>query len=817
MNSLFGQSGLDGPVNYQARDSIVADIQKQIVKLYGEASVDYDDFTLNADYIEIDLSKNEVIATYTLDENDSAVGKPIFNAGGEESRCDYIKYNFDTQKGYIREVRAQQDEGYIHMAESKRHPNEEIHLKNGKFTTCDKEVPHYHFKLTRAIIVPDKRIVTGPVYMKLFKIPMPLGAPFAFFPNSESRKHGIILPTFGRNARYGFGLQNLGYYIPLGESWDTRFYGTIFTTGRFGLENVTTYYKKYKHRGDFGVKFEQFRGRFYDTTLTNKWTIRWKHNQDSKAHPSLKFSTDINFKSDNNGKSSLETLNKEYYDNQFNSAVNVSKAWRTRKFSGTLGAKASLQQNSVSKSYSMDLPSINLSVARFDLGVLRRNPIGESFLDKINVTYSMNARNFIQAPDSIFNAQDYQQIYDYALNGVQHNTTIQSNLRLFGGRMTFTPSATYKELWNFQYETRAWNPASEKVDTTNINGFQSSRELSTRGSLVTNFFGYYRLKGKRQVRFRHVASPSASFTFRPDIGIWDKIQVDADSTTAYYSPFQSSLYKEPGQGNSAIMSFSLNNTLEMKRKDMRDTINESTKSNKLIDAFSMNGSYDFLKDSMNLSNFGLAFRTSKFLNIFSFQSSGTLNPYAWDTIGTATSTYAWNDGKGIGRLTAGVVTVNANFTNKSGRKKQKQKDEQTQDNAIQNGNATNPNKVDFDIPWQLNMSYNLNYRRQTINLTDSFALVQTIRLDGDFNLNKKWKFGYIVNYDLQAGAVTNYNLSIWRDLHCWEAVFEWGQYGKWAPGGDWKNTNINFLFRVNIKASMFQDIKLEYNQPPFFN
>ena len=815
MSGSSNSSGLSSPVNYQATDSIVADVPNQLVRLYGEANVQYEDIELSADFIEIDLTKNEVIATYTVDTAGLAVGKPIFSSGGEESRCDYMKYNFDTKKGYIKEVRAQQDEGYIHMAESKIHPNEEIHLKNGKFTTCENEVPHYHFKMTRAVIVPEKRIVTGPVYMKLFKIPLPLAAPFGFFPNSESKKHGIIIPRFANTNQYGFGLQDFGYYIPLGDHWETYFYGSIFTSGRWAAQNTSSYYKRYKYRGNLGVKFEQFRGKFYDTEITNKWTLNWKHTQDSKAHPSLKFSSDINFKSDNNGKTSLDAVNPEYFDNQFNSAINMSKSWRAGQFAGTIGMKTSLQQNSVSNSYTLDLPSMNLSVARFDLGVLRgKKAIGESALDKINVTYSMNARNFIQAPDSIFNQDYYNQIGDYALNGVQHNTTVQSNLRLLGGRFTFTPSATYKEFWNFQHEEREWNDAEQKVDTTELSGFKSSREISVRGGLNSNFFGYYKFLGKKQLKFRHVASPNVAFSFRPDIGLHELIQTDTSGTETYYSPFQNSLYREPAQGNSATMTFGLNNTLEMKRRDLKDTVNETMIANKLIDAFSINGSYDFLRDSMKLSNLALAFRTSRFLNIFSFQSSASLSPYSYDAAGNEYANYAWQNGQGIGRIKTARATVNANFTSQNGRKKQKELDEKTQDNANLNSNATNPSNPSFEIPWQLNLSYNVNYSRRTQTVSDvqvdTFDLVQTIRMDGDFSINKKWKFSYLANYDLQAGAVTNYSFNIWRDLHCWEAALQWGQYGKWS------DKNFTFLFRVNIKASMFQDIKLEYTQPPFF-
>jgi hypothetical protein len=144
--------------------------------------------------------------------------------------------------------------------------------------------------------------------------------------------------------------------------------------------------------------------------------------------------------------------------------------------------------------------------------------------------------------------------------------------------------------------------------------------------------------------------------------------------------------------------------------------------------------------------------------------------------------------------------------------------EKTKNDAKQNGIVTNPGFTTMKIPWQINLSYNFNLTQGPVKITsgyvDSIRLVQTIRLDGDFNLGENWKFTYGVNYDLQADnvcdAISTYNFTIWRNLHCWEAALTWFQYGPWIG----KETNINFLFRVNIKASMFQDIKLEYTQPP---
>lgn len=804
-------NGLNSPVHYQANDSIVADIPDQVVRLYGSAEVNFEDITLNAELIEIDMEKNEVVATYGLDSVGNPIGKPVFSSGGESSTCEYMKYNFETKKGFVKEVRMQQGEGYIHMSSSKVQPSEEIHFRDGKFTTCDKEEPHFHFNLSKAIVVPEKRIVTGPVYMEIFNVPTPLAAPFGFFPNSETKKAGIIIPEIQTSQQYGFGLENLGYYIPLGDYWETYFYGSIFTSGSWAAENRTNYYKRYKYQGGLGIRFEQFRGKFYDSfDLLNKWTINWNHTQDPKAHPTLKFTSNINFVSDNTQQTSLDAINPNYFNNTFNSSINVTKRWKAGQFNGTMGLQTSLQQNSQSGNYNLELPRYNLSVGRFDLGVLRKSKIGTKWYEKINVTYNMNARNNIQAPDSIFTLGELDQLNDYTLNGVEHRTVIQSNLRLFGGRFTFTPSANYREYWNFQYEDRTWNEAESKVDTTERNQFLSARDLSFSGNLANNVFSYYKFHGPQETKFRHVASSSIGFTYTPDMNLYEEIQIDEEGNTGFYSPFNQSLYREGGRGASGVINFRVNNTLEMKRRNKRDTINNAFQTYKIVDAFTINGNYDLLKDSMNLSNISLAFRTAKFLKVFSFQTSGSFSPYSWDnTTGEILSEYAWNGGQRIGRFRSAKGVINARFGNNgrnsgSGSIMKKQKPGGADDDQESNG---------YEIPWLLNLSYNISYTRLSSNNAlgepvDTFNLIQTVRANGNVNLNNKWKIDYVVNLDLQELEVPSFNIGIWRDLHCWETSLMYQQFGPLFPEVGISNWSV--LFKIGVKASMFQDIKYDH-------
>ena len=804
-SSLYGQKngsqsiGLDSPVHYSADDSIVADIPNQIVRLYGDANVTYDDIILDAELIEIDLNNNEVSAHYGLDSLGNPVGKPVFTQGGEEIRCESIKYNFDTKQGYITEVRTEQGDGYIHMAESKIHPNEEIHLKDGKYTTCDAEKPHYHFQLSKAMIIPEKRIITGPVYMKILNVPLPIAAPFAFLPNSETRKHGIIIPEFALAGRFGSGLKDLGYYIPLNDNWETFIYGTLFTTGNWGLRNETNYYKRYKYRGNLTFGYERFNGYFYEEIKSDNYTVRWNHNQDAKAHPSVKFNSDINFIS-NNPQNSLEVISDNYFNTQLNSSMGLNKTWKANQFNGSWKINTSLRQNKQAETYNLELPSFNLTVSRFDLGVLRKNKIGKKWYENIFVAYNVNSANKISAPDSIFNVNDFNQINDYLTNGIKQNAVLSSNLKPKTGWFNFNLTTNYNELWNFQSFDKNWNTVTEKVDTTFNNGLNTTRNVNFQGNLSSNLYGYYK-SPKENVKARHVMSPKIGFAYQPDIGA-HQFYLDSSLNAIYFSPFDVSLYREAARGESGKINFTLGNTLELKSRSRKDTLNDTYISKRLIDGFTINGDYDIFKDSMQLSDIGFSFRTTPIKNI-GLQAGWRLTPYAWDDVtGELQNEYAWDQNKGVGRITRANTAISASFKSKSPAKTQLD---------------TTVNRKDTE--WSMNFSYNIDYSRNQNGIVqkDTFKLTQTIRWDGKVSFNDKWRFEYNLNYDIQnfdyispMKGLSAWNFSLWRDLHCWEAALDWRQtgYGIWDRDIenklDWQRPNIYVItLKVNIKASMF--------------
>jgi hypothetical protein len=99
----------------------------------------------------------------------------------------------------------------------------------------------------------------------------------------------------------------------------------------------------------------------------------------------------------------------------------------------------------------------------------------------------------------------------------------------------------------------------------------------------------------------------------------------------------------------------------------------------------------------------------------------------------------------------------------------------------------------FDMP--LNMSFNIHQSRDYLNRsnTSSFATRATFNLTPNYDVN----FDY--TFDLERRQVRNVGVSVQRDLHCWEATFQWSPLG-YQPG---------YYLRIGLKSPQLRDVKIE--------
>ena len=81
--------------------------------------------------------------------------------------------------------------------------------------------------------------------------------------------------------------------------------------------------------------------------------------------------------------------------------------------------------------------------------------------------------------------------------------------------------------------------------------------------------------------------------------------------------------------------------------------------------------------------------------------------------------------------------------------------------------------------------------------TKTASYIHTIRLSGDISLTPKWKIGVNTGYDFVAKEFSTTNISIHRDLHCWEMRFSV------VPFGDRRS----YSFTINAKSAILRDVK----------
>ena len=809
-------TSFESQAEYGARDSIYLDVENNKIYLFGEAYLDFMETKMNAGFIEVDLDKNEVFASYVLDKDSNRIENPVFESEGEKIDAAKIRYNFDSQKGFIEEVKIKQDELYLYMGVAKRQKNAEVHFKKGRFTTCELEEPHYHFHLSKAIMIPEKRIVTGPMNLWVKGVPTPFGLPFSVIPQSKSRTHGLLFPQIVPSSVYGFGVRDLGYYFPISNTLNTNVYLTLLSRGSWGLKQETNYLKLYRNSGRLSTDFQQLNDGFPNNNRSNKISILWSHKKDPKSNPFWTFSSNVNFISDNNTQNSLDPINTQYFNNQLNSDINIQ-----RRFPGkpvTMGLKVSLRQNTSNSSIALNSPIFTTNVTRFSplKKWIKGKEEWKQFFSRIAVSYNLESQNRATFADSLLNRDYLHLISDEFINGVQQRATLQTTASFFKNTLKFTPSINYSNNINFQQISKSYDTLIESgIRTDQINRVGMTQSISFNGSATSVLYSYYKFIGKSKPLLRHIMTPNVGVSFIPNLNKLSSLDTGfVNINTISYSPFENSnisVYNSGSTRDQALINFGLNNSFELKRASDKDTIT-GFKKTRIIDALSVNGSYDLLKDSMNLSNLSLNLRISP-LPMVNIVSSSSFSPYNWDKeTGASLSTYSIIENGTLGRFLTSNLTTTLTFTSKESKEKINELNDKVGENwnADYNYFLLYPERiVNFEIPWKFNLSHVYSItanRNKTISNPENFRQVQTISANGDVSFTKRWKIIGSVNYDVETVKVTYTTLTLSRDMHCWALSFNW------IPIGG----NKSFLFSLRSTSNMFKDAKLDLRRPPVF-
>lgn len=804
-----GKAKIDAKVERSARDSVVQDIANRKVFLFGDAVVQYQDITLKASYIEVDLNTNTVFAAGIEDSTGKIIGTPEFTQEGQTFKSKTMSYNFDTKKGLITSVVTEDGNGFLHGQTVKKLQDNTVNILRGTYTTCNlEENPHFGFRFKKSRVIPDSKIVTGPAYMEIEQMPTPVGLPFGFFPNKSGQTSGIVIPTFGEYNNRGFYLEDGGYYWAINEYMDFQLLGDIYSRGGWGIKPRFRYAKRYKFNGDFNlgyaVNIVGTKGA-PDYEKSTDFRVRWTHRQDPKARPNSTFSADVNIVSGNYVKYNVVSAN-DFLSNEFQSSVAYQKNWGGKYF---LTVNASHRQNTKTHIVDVSLPEMTFTVNRFY--PLKSNKSGKKrFYEDLSISYSMNSKNQISTADSVL--FDSQTIEQNMQAGAIHKVPISLPLKVLK-YFTLSNSINITDRMYSRSINKYWQgetvidgdtlPGQVVVDT--INGFRNAFDYSFSSSLSTKLFGMVQFKKGPLRAIRHVLTPSINFSYTPDfgkdeLGYWGSY-VNGDGDVIDYSHFEGTLYGSPPGARSGRIGLSLGNNLEIKVPSKKDTITGLRKI-KLVESFTVSGNYDLAKDSLNMSYITLSGRTTLWKN-FNIQYGSVWDPYITDTTGRRLNQFEWDVNRRFLRLNE--TTWRLSFGFKLGDTDFKKKDKPQNATDDQMDQITdNPDEfIDWSIPWSVNLNYNFTYTNKKNVWTDGVripeqTIVQTLSFNGQVNITPKWKFTFNSGWDFQSNKLSYTTVNLYRDLHCWEMRFSWTPLG----------VRQSWNFSINVKASILQDLKL---------
>lgn len=809
---VMSKDSVDAIIKYHADDSGVLVVDTKMLQLYGKAKTDYKDLNLEAATIQFDQQSSTVRAYGATDSTGNPLSKPQFTQGEMKTVSDSISYNMKSNKGLIKNTFFQEGEIFMNARALKKMNADEVFAKDARFTTCNLDTPHFAFRARRMKIVNNKLGVTGRVYPEIESVPIPMVfLPFGLFPLNRARHSGVLFPAFASSEDFGLGLEGLGYYKVLNDYADMTVRSNLYSYGGWNVNVNSKYIKRYHYTGSLNVTFQNTKA--LNRSLSSKeeftnsksYMINWSHSRDSRARPGTNFSANVNFGST---KFNQSLLNNPYqnFQNQLSSSISYAKDWRGKY---NLSLNINHNQNSVSKLVNLNLPTATFNVVTM-YPFQKKDQVGTGkWYEKIGIGYSGSFLNQVSFYDTAFS---FKRFLDTLQWGAQHNIPITLSLPSLGP-LNVSPSVSYEERWYGMRSFKSWNAAQEKVDTFSQKGFYTARQMSFGLGINTRIFGTYQFKETSKIMaIRHEIRPNISISYKPDFAskYYYTTKVDTSGHTVRFSQFDGGIIGTFSEGTFGGIGFGVDNLLEMKVRDKNDTtVKQPGKKIRLIDGFGFNSSYNLLADSFQLGNFSIYARSTLFEKI-NITASANLDPYDVDSKGYRLKKILWDPRRfKFGRITGGNLAISTSFKSKS----KDGKDDKTrqlpvdpfmtpdeQQRQLQYARSNPAEFTDFNIPWNITLSYSLNFNRVLKPDYSGFETktYSSLNFNGDFSLSPKWKIGGTGYYDVSLNTINQLSAFITREMHCWQLSINV------TPIGLYRSFNI----MISPKSGILRDLKI---------
>jgi len=818
-------------VKYTAKDCVRINRKENKLILYNEAELYYQDIELRAGIIILDYETNEVNAG-RIEIDSTLVQYPFFKQANNEVNPDSIRFNFDTQKALIWNSKSGQNGMDIFAALTKKENDSVYYIKDARVSTAGKLVGgedegiDYYFKVRKGKIIPGGKIITGPTNMFIADVPTPVGVPFAYFPSSQTKESGFIIPSIGESNLRGYYIQNGGYYFALSDYVDLSLIADYYTNGSYGLRGDSQYNLRYKFKGNFSFRFENLineaRG-LPDYSKSTVFNVRWSHTKDPKSSPNSTFSASVNFGSSDYYRQSVNQLNSpNFLNNNLSSSISYSKSFPAYP-RVNISLTTAMSQNSQSKSVNLTLPTFQATMERI-FPFAPKVGVKKGFFQNINFQYSGRAENrIITTEDELFGPN----MFDNAKSGMKHNIPLSTNFKLFK-YLSFSTNANFEEVWT-QNTVRYndFNPQTNLAVNDTIRKIGAFRQYNLGVALGTTLYGTFNFGEDKKIQsIRHTIRPNISYSNRPSFEqYYDTYIIDAEGNTAEFTRYENSLFGLPTRNLANNMSISIGNNFEAKVRDKDSTATEPKKII-LLNNLNISTAHNFAADSLRWSPMRISTALSLLKNKMGINIGATFDPYALNENNVRINTYNIVNGGGLLRMTSANINMDYSFSSVQFEGNQKEDDnELNQREATSSGGREDDlfgRAEDFSdrrlnedddspvpkypsyrtkIPWDFKVAYSLTYNNSVGQRNFSN---NSLMFSGNIDLTPKWKVGLSSGYDFKGKGFTYTQLRFNRDLNSWRLNFSW------VPFSDRASWN----FFIGIKSGLLSDIKYEKQSEP---
>jgi len=803
-DSLSRAEGPQRTISFMARDSVIYNLDKRKMELWGKATLDHEGTTIKAPKIVVDLDTSKLHAFSTVDASGKIVEPAFFTDREGSFNAETMNYDFRSGKGETSHISSSSKAVRFSGERVTRLESGELTINDGTLTPCDDPEPHTWFTCSKMTILPDKKVSATSLIMyvhpEIFSRRLPviplLVLPYMVFPLNDDRSSGFLMPSMGHDRERGFSLSNLGYFWAINDSMDLRFEGDLSLNGSWRLGERFRYVEpalltdvisgEYKHYPDY-----------------TDWNTTIIHNQ--VVDSSTRLDINVQLQGAPHGYN-LSSINAESMVNQQSNA----RASLAKSFNNENGIAALFYNRSEELNTRYATQSVGASYYQNRIYPFRSAFSGDDWRDDLSLTTSGSFVTDFTSSDrpssSGYSANLDTEVGYYREFGTGSKALFTQGFNLQGrkpnnGNYDDSYSGTTLllplRMQSTLFSHFNVNPGVTVVHSLHPDG--GNEEFST---AIVSVDASTRLYGIVETGFlenalglkalRHTFIPIITYAWNPAFS-----GSGYDYSHHFYDwPGQNMLNPGIAEGQSTV-GISLKNLFHGKFRGASSLLEEGSAegdfSRQLL-SLTVSTAYNADADSFHLSPLTLTAASNVLSENLLFSAGSMYDFYGYDPL-TGARVHRTNrdEGDGVLRFVKGFLdmsfSVQGGSTTSTSRSPVMMNTLQTFFNKEELSNFGD------SLPWELRFSLFLQSDRSNPLVPETTTLVNAAAKAA---LSKNWQVGVNTGYDFHNGRLVLPMLQLSRTLHCWQMGAQWVPFGQFR----------SYALEIGLKAPELKDFHI---------